>query len=562
LRATVLVGLALCTGLALRLYQLGAATMGHNEMYVPLIPLPSWVTYPIPLLTFRDVVTFEDIHPPGIQFVWFPWLKVMGTSITAIRLPSVIFGVLMIPAAFVYARRYAGLTAAVVVAFVIALHGNQVFWSQQGRHWVMTALCALVSTLLLGQLEERWNAGRALAFALVAGLGMWSEYAFWPIIAAQVLWVALRNAPKRTVPTSAPALALTFVLSAPLSFYLLRSLGLRDFMPRETFARLLELLQFGQLIDLTHGGTWHVPGGAPLALVLGAAGALALVLGLRAGPGAGAVPEPAVDAAAGPWLGPLIIAALLADLFMVHYFGHVRARKTLYGVVAAPWVTLGTWLAFRRIWSPLCARLPGHTIAVVAKMLGGEPTVVVALAPVLALVAIEFGGKTVIAQRNLLLVTPLMVVLMVRGLMQGPVRALRGATVAGLLALAVAGGLEGATRPRIVRDYKGLAERIMAQSQPGDLYVIQNIWYATPVHYYLRAPDYHLVPPAALSAPLPPRVWVIDFGNDARITSGIASVAATRLPGYRERSRVRVLKAGATLFASAPEDAPGRRALR
>jgi len=100
----------------------------------------------------------------------------------------------------------------------------------------------------------------------------------------------------------------------------------------------------------------------------------------------------------------------------------------------------------------------------------------------------------------------------------------------------------------VVRDYKNLADQIRHRAMPGDWIVVENTWYATPIHYYLRPSEYHLIPSREIPVTPPDRVWIIGFGRDDSITSFLSGIASSRLPGRVELARLHAFRIEAALY--------------
>jgi uncharacterized membrane protein len=533
----------------MRLYHLDAATLSHPEVWLPGIPLPAWVTMPRQRLDARDIVLMADIHPPGYHLAMLGWERFFGISVESLRLPSAIFGFLVAPAAFLYARRAAGFGVAVLATIVLAWHGNLIFWSQQARHWTIMAFVALMSSWLLMRLVQRWNALEAVGYCACVAFGLWAEFTFWPLLAAQMIWLTLRHARREAAPTALAASMLALVLGTPVLFNLTRATQLNDILERATVTRLLEQLQFGLLFDLTHGLTWHAPMLTALGLVLAALGAAALVAGLRAQ--AAAPDDPAAAPESSSRIGWLVVGAVLADLFVYAFFvREYGLRKSLLAVMIAPWLVIAGWLVLRRIWKPLWSSLPRTVVERAAALAGAEPTAMLAIAPLVMLLVIELADKPVLARRNLLMYMPFALILMIRGIERIRAVVPRRVAIAALLAVTVAGALEGLTRPLVVRDYKGLFGQLAPRTRPGDLFVLADTWYNTPFHYYLRAPAYHVVPPDSVPQ-APPRAWVIVIGSEERMQQDLASIASAHLQGSTAVEQVRAYNTGAALYVPA-----------
>src|SRR5687768_6390162 len=95
---TLVVGLVVLAGLALRLYGLGDRMLCHPENFAPGLAMPDWVRFP----PMRDDVvsvlrgTLIDGHPPTYFLALLGWTEVFGASLTSLRMPSALLGALTI----------------------------------------------------------------------------------------------------------------------------------------------------------------------------------------------------------------------------------------------------------------------------------------------------------------------------------------------------------------------------------------------------------------------------------------------------------------------------------
>ncbi len=99
-RNWILIALAvvLLGSLALRVHGLSERGMGHAESYTPNIELPTDYGEPRSRVTLSRTITNSrwEPHPPGYYIMMWFYTKVTGTGLIAIRMPSVIFGVITV----------------------------------------------------------------------------------------------------------------------------------------------------------------------------------------------------------------------------------------------------------------------------------------------------------------------------------------------------------------------------------------------------------------------------------------------------------------------------------
>lgn len=128
---------------------------------------------------------------PNVLAMW-PSLAVLGASDFAARLPSVIFGVLLVPILFLHGLRVGGLAGGLTVAALAAWYPPFVFWSRQA--WFFSLFVLLWSLALLG-LDLALTSRRQSALLLAAGsaaVGLLTHELFvllLPAVALTLFWL-------------------------------------------------------------------------------------------------------------------------------------------------------------------------------------------------------------------------------------------------------------------------------------------------------------------------------------------------------------------------------------
>jgi hypothetical protein len=141
---------------------------------------------------------FAGAHYPLYFLVAAGALALFGDSVAALRAPSVLFGTLCVPLAFLIARALAGRGAGLAAAVLVTLSPFAVTYAQEARPYAMTMLLVLLA--LLGQVRlalgparrplgawAAWVAGTAGALITLTGAVLW-------LAAALVGFVAMRRA--------------------------------------------------------------------------------------------------------------------------------------------------------------------------------------------------------------------------------------------------------------------------------------------------------------------------------------------------------------------------------
>ncbi|MCL5026012.1 MAG: glycosyltransferase family 39 protein, partial [Chloroflexi bacterium] len=131
-----------------------------------------------------------DIHPPLYYYLLHIWTGIAGTGEYALRFPSVVFGVLLLPLLAVVGRRLFGPTVGLLAAWLGATSVLLVYYSQEAR---MYALLLLLGTLViyialrLPEARHAWPWALALGVAVV--LSLYTHYLAAGPIALAVLFL-------------------------------------------------------------------------------------------------------------------------------------------------------------------------------------------------------------------------------------------------------------------------------------------------------------------------------------------------------------------------------------
>jgi mannosyltransferase len=155
-------GLAVAGAAALRLVGLGSQSLWYDE----------WLTAEATSGGLRDlahhVVTREGITPPYFVVMW-AWARIVGDGDIALRVPSVIVGVVTVPVAYAIARALGQRrTVARVAAALVAVNPMLVWYSQEARPYSLLAFLGALSVLACVRARERPDRGRLAAWALAA----------------------------------------------------------------------------------------------------------------------------------------------------------------------------------------------------------------------------------------------------------------------------------------------------------------------------------------------------------------------------------------------------------
>jgi mannosyltransferase len=171
-------------GLGLRLLRLGDKSVWWDE------GLAAWAARQ----SLADIArwTAADVHPPLYFWLLHYWRLLSGDSEFGLRLLSVMFGLLTIPAAYLLGRRINGRFTGLLAALFMTISRFDISWSQEMR---MYALAALLGALALWAALGVWQYGRLrhwLLYILFMVAGLYNLYlAVIVLVAVNLVWLLL-----------------------------------------------------------------------------------------------------------------------------------------------------------------------------------------------------------------------------------------------------------------------------------------------------------------------------------------------------------------------------------
>ncbi len=510
---------ALAAGLILRLRGLGVPSLGHVEMYVPGLDLPPGISTPPPRIGFAEALEFHvhaEPHPVGWYMLMWSWTHLFGTTEWIVRLPSVIFGALVIGTVAALARQVYGAAAGVLAAGMAALDGFLIYWSQIAKMYMAgTFFCALSMVLLIALARaggrRPWTEA---AYVLTAVAAVQSTQLSWAVLGMQALWsvLVLRLSDRGAVVRLLQVQTLALILAAPAIEHALYN-ARHDAVETEPFRFIADYVTGGFLFV---SSDWPVPpvSVGPFAAGLLLAGcAVLLLLGLTRR----STPAPATAGEAPPLPRRVLPAAALAVASLMAWLAAsaVRRNAALLALSALPLAALFLPFLARIAQRHILDRIGPLRRAIAA----ADPWVLllalVGLGAPLVLFAAS-AAVAILADRAFLVFVPALLAIMAGGATRPwGAPALRLAIPAATLAMFAASIPHHARIPPSPNDYKTLAALMRDRMEPGDLVFVRNkSWADTPLFYYLRdaayvTEDYD----AALAAAPAGRVWTITVSD-------------------------------------------------
>lgn len=539
-----LAGLAvvLAAAAGLRYHNLDPGTFTHPDACLPNADIPHDLSVPAPRHTLIDtlrVVAAAETHPPGFSTAMYFWTKVFGTDRVVVRIPAVLFGIGTVWLVYVLGARTEGRVAGLLAATVLALHGTHVYWSQEPRQYSMGYFFALLSTVMLaevvsGRLRGRWG---AVLYVLATLAALSSLIYAWPVLVAQMLWVAVRVGGP-AVPGVLRWQVVAFQAGTPLlalAAYQASELAHRS--NHDLLTNVYQYVQFGFVFkpDVYIADPLRVP------VAVGAAAfVLALFLLVRA-VWAGPAPVPVVASTSGPprVLFPLATAwavvAILGFAAVVRVMSPGQERPVL-AALAIPAIVAAAAAVLPWVW-PALSRVAGLVDRAFARFPGaGSIAAWLAIVPAAAAALLSLASP-IFFDKGVLTFVPYLVLVIARGVVSFPHPAARAAAAAAVLAGVCPVGLWLQTnRLHTIWDYRDITDHVAPDVRPTDLIFLEKNWSTTPLFLHMPADQYRYVQqncPEAVAANPGARVWVVSltdapFETRSGVRTALADYHVTR----------------------------------
>ncbi len=475
----------LLPGAALRFWKLDEKSITHPEVVIPGIPMPP-ISAPPPRITLLQTASFHfhvEPHPPGFYYMMWCWIKLFGSSLFSLRIPSVLFGTASILLIFLVARKQYSIPVALISAALLAFNGHHVFWSQTARIYTTVTFWGLASVLFLNRMvTEKSNRLRdEILFVGFNVLGVWTELLYWPLLVAQMIWIALRTISRERQMRILSLQVLVILIGAPAlahAAYQARPSHLESF----SFRFMNEYLTFGFLLrpDSFPMESVALPSLTTVAALL--IGVACICIGIFVKTSTG--PESAGDAGGNPpgmvLLAPVTIGSMLVIVGFSLLARHRQEQTAMTAVIPPLALFLPLILSTSGRFLNRFPRL--HSVLTSIPMFG-----MLSFLPLLLVCAISFLVP-LFASRVFLVFVPYLLIVIAAGILKMATNRLRlifFAVVLSVIHVASIVHFHNALSTPI--EYQGMANEIGKRYQAGDLiFVHANSWKVTPLFYCIR----------------------------------------------------------------------------
>lgn len=173
------------------------------------------------LLNLRDNA---DNHPPLHHTVLWLTVRAIGTSEFALRLPSMIFGTMLVPMLYVAGRELYGRRAGAMGAVLGAVAPVAVWYAQEARMYSLFMLLATVAVWAQARAVRSGKTRYWAAYVLGSAALVWTQYfGVLQVVAQQLVFLVVvverrRDHPRRNavLTRGVPAMVFIALLVAPL----------------------------------------------------------------------------------------------------------------------------------------------------------------------------------------------------------------------------------------------------------------------------------------------------------------------------------------------------------
>lgn len=198
---------------------------------------------------------WKDVHPPAYSLSLLAWTDLFGDSEVSIRMPSMIFGLLSIAMLWFIARRWLNPQSALVVCALMALSPPHIWYSHENKVNMMLLFFTLFSVWLYWLASQSGKTRDWLVATLAMAVTLYTHAYAVPVAAAIFTWLLWRARSRhgafKPVVLSGLFVAVAFAPMVLLKYSQLDDLAriyLRQLTPGELYKLLLVWLPSGNTL--------------------------------------------------------------------------------------------------------------------------------------------------------------------------------------------------------------------------------------------------------------------------------------------------------------------------
>jgi mannosyltransferase len=176
------VGVLVLAGAALRFYGLGHQGFWYDEANTAYLLHHS-------LGQMLGLLAGNESTPPLYYILAWLWTRAFGIGEAGLRSLSALFGVLVIPVAYLLGRTLATRRVGLVLAALTAFNPLLIWYSQEARSYSLLVLLTALSLLALARYRVSPEPKTVIAWAVAAILALTTHYYAVLAVAPQALWL-------------------------------------------------------------------------------------------------------------------------------------------------------------------------------------------------------------------------------------------------------------------------------------------------------------------------------------------------------------------------------------
>lgn len=161
--------------------------------------------------------SLSDFHPPLFHIILKIWTDFFGNSEIAVRIPSVIFGVLTVLVIYLIGKKLFEKKTALVAATLLATAPLHIYYSQEARMYALAALCASTSVYFFISIIKKDSLTLWVGFIVSTVVMLYSDYL--PYLMIPIYFIYLLVNRKKILATTLkafiPAFIIIFILISP-----------------------------------------------------------------------------------------------------------------------------------------------------------------------------------------------------------------------------------------------------------------------------------------------------------------------------------------------------------
>lgn len=209
-RLLIAVALPVVVGTFIALWNLGGKPLWYDETFEALLVMHPAKKFAYWVATFETSGTFYH----SLLWVW----KFIGTNEFALRLPSVVFGVLALPVTFAVGRRFLTVPWAFLATLLLAVSPLWLSHAQEARPYALFLLMSGVSTWALLRATEQASRVRWAIYTLATVLAIWSHLMMAFVVLAQVIALAVHPHARSWWRGAAASVAICALSALPIAY--------------------------------------------------------------------------------------------------------------------------------------------------------------------------------------------------------------------------------------------------------------------------------------------------------------------------------------------------------